>query len=69
MKFNRNKKVTHVRVGNETRNKIEKLKLDITSLQGKPITNRELLKRTFNMHEVETNLKMDARMKRRLRKL
>lgn len=63
----RKRRTTQMRVDLDTKAKIDKLRFDLTSIQGKEIKTPELFRRTFNIPNIENVLKNDADKKRRFK--
>lgn len=62
------KNTTTTRITAETKNKIKKLRLKLSSLEGDNIASDELMRRVFNIKNIDKVLEEDALLKRRLLK-
>lgn len=67
-KIKNDKKLTiPIRCNPDTyKNRIIPLKLKISNIEGRSISNDELIRRTFNIPDIEKALEKDAGLKRRL---
>lgn len=61
-----NNRKSHVRVFPETKQKINELKIDMISIERKQISDREVLRRAFNIPNLRETLKIDSLAKKKL---